>query len=166
MSIPRFPAYEPPMVTDPDTKEQRFSFRLLRWFESLRTGVNSTPQTVTGGSVALAGKNDAIGTTPIPTGALVAGRYSLAWYLQVVTAAGVSSDAQVTVSWTRHGVTQTYAGAVVNGNTTATNEPDGPPLIHLDAGTPVSYAVAYNSNPANAMVYDLDLELQLVAADS
>lgn len=162
MSLSRFPSYQPPI--EPTTG--LFAQPLLTWFRDLLGAVNATPQTVTGGSISLTGQTAAIGTTPIPTGTLVEGRYSLAWYLQVVTPAGVTSDAQVTVSWTRHGVTQTYVGALKNGNATTTNEPNGPPLIHIDAGTPVSYAVAYNSNPAAAMVYDLDLELALVSADS
>lgn len=116
--------------------------------------------------VQLTGQTAAIGTTAIPTETLAEGLYRVSWYGQVTTVAGVSSDFQVTITWTRNGVTQTFTGALNNGNVTTTKESSGQLLIHIDAGTPVSYSVAYNSNPAAAMQYELNVSLELVSEDA
>lgn len=141
------------------------SEKWLTWFRNVRQSLDSAPTQVTGGKVQLTGQTATIGTTPVPTASLAAGLYAVRWYGQVTSPAGVASSFQVTVSWTTNGVTQTFVGALKNGNTTATNEPSGPALIHIDPATPVSYAIAYVSNPAAAMVFDFDLWLELVSLD-
>lgn len=138
----------------------------LTFFRGQQEVLAAAPQQVTGGKVQEPSKTAAIGTTPIPTGQLVKGLYRIGWYGQVLTPAGVSSSFQVTVSWTRNTVVQSITGTLKNGNTTTTYESVGLPQIHVDAGTPVSYAVAYASNPANAMAYEFNLVLELVSADA
>lgn len=140
------------------------SLRWSTWFRDLRADVDATPIQIVA-PVQLTGQTASISTTAFETETLAAGLYSVSWYGQVVTPAGVSSSFQITIAWTRHGVTQTFTGALKNGNTTATNEPNGPLLFHIDAATPITYAVSYASNPAAAMVYDLDLVLQQVSQD-
>jgi hypothetical protein len=137
----------------------------LTYYRDQAAAVASATQIVPDGVVRAEGQTAAIATTAIPTGTLVAGLYRVNWFGVVITAAGVTSSFQVTVTWTNNGVTQTVTGALQNGNLTTTYESAGPALIHLDSGTPVSYAVAYASNPAAAMVYDFYLTLQLVQAD-
>ena len=157
-----FPSKEAPI----DEKTGVFSWRLLRWFTDLRASIDRSSSLVPGGTVQLTGQTAAIGTTAIPTAALAAGLYKVDWYGQVITAAGVTSSFQVTISWTRNGVGQSFTGTLENGNTTATNEADQSLFIHIDASTPVSYAVAYASNPAAAMVYELNITLSLVSQDA
>jgi hypothetical protein len=159
--VARIPSQEPAL-----DKFGLFREKWLTFFRGQQEVLAAAPQTVTGGKVQETGQTAAIGTTPVPTGTLVAGLYRVSWYGQVTTAAGVSSDFQVTVTWTRNGVGQSFTGALTNGNTTATYASEGLPQIHVDAGTPVSYAVAYNSNPAAAMAYELNLVLELVSADA
>jgi len=160
-----FPSRQAPI----DAETQLFTLPLLTWFRNVRQSIDAAPSQVAGGKVQFFGASAltaAVGTTAIPTGLLAAGLYRVSWYAQVITPAGVSSDFQITISWTRNGVTQTFVGALKNANTTGTNEPSGPVLIHLDASTPVSYAVAYNSNPAAAMAYELSILLESVSEDS
>lgn len=158
---PAAPSRELPI--DPKTKLFRVPW--LTWFRDVRTSVDLASTQVVGGKVQLTNQAASVATTPIPTTTLAAGLYRVTYYGQVVTIAGVASSFQVTITWTRHGITQTFTGALKNGNTTATNEPSGPLLIHIDAGTPVSYAIARTSNPAGAMIYDFDLQLEVVSLD-
>lgn len=137
----------------------------LTWFRDLKAQAQAATQAVPSGIVRLTGQHASIVTTPIPTASLTAGLYRVSWYLQVTTPAGVSSDTTLTLTWTRNGVTQTFTGATVNGNTTATHDSEGQLLIRIDGNSPVSYAVAYNSNPAGAMVFELALALEIVSAD-
>ena len=159
---PRFPSDEPPI----DKATGLFNWRYLRWFTAIRSGLDAATTIVPQGVVQLTGQTAAIGTTAIPTPALAAGLYRVEWYGQVLTAAGVSSSFQVTIAWTRNGVAQSFTGTLENGNTTATHEADQSLLIHVDASTPVTYAVAYASNPAAAMVFELNVVLMSVSQDA
>lgn len=157
----RIPSQEP--VTD--RQSGVMSWRWLTYLRDLQGSVNAATQVLPDGVVVKETQTAAIGTTAVPTASLVAGLYRVTWFGVVITPAGVSSDFQVTVTWTNNSVTQTKTGTLQNGNATTTYDSDGLDLIHLDAGSPVSYAVAYNSNPANAMVFNFYLALQLVKAD-
>lgn len=103
----------------------------------------------------------AISTTAFPTdGELSAGIYRVSWAVKVMTPAGVSSDVQVTISWTWGGVTQQWVGTLRNGNLTTTYDLSSVPLLFCDASSPITFAVAYNSNPAAAMVYAAYFKLE------
>lgn len=103
--------------------------------------------------------NAALATTILAT-VQGAGLYLFAAALQVVTAAGVSSNVQLTLTWTSNGVTQTENfTAIVNG-TTASHGGYSFPII-VDANTPVTIATTYASNPASAMTYNLRASLSL-----
>jgi hypothetical protein len=139
----------------------RPSKTFIEWATSLLAGLGTAPSLVH--HVAVTGKTAAIGTTSIPTGTLSAGVYRLSWQLRITSAAGVSSAIQITLGWTSHSVAHTYVGTTVNGNTTATHESAPPLLIAVDAGSPVTYAISYASNPASAAVYAADVILEAVA---
>lgn len=138
------------------------SFQFLIFMRGLIGDVQAAP---TGFPPVTEQVTAAIPTTAIPTdGDLSAGLYRVSWIGEVLTAAGVSSDFQVTISWTSNGVSKQKVGALTNGNTTATYEANSVPLLYADAATPITFAVAYNSNPANAMVLRLSLTLERLAA--
>lgn len=134
----------------------------LIFMRGVREDLDAAPTGFT--PVALTGQTASIGTTSIPTdGDLSAGLYRLSWYVQVITPAGVTSDFQVTIAWTFNGITQSKIGTLTAGNTTATKESNSVPLMSVDAATPITYALVYNSNPAAAMVFDLYITLERMA---
>lgn len=131
----------------------------LIFMRGLGQDVASSPQGFE--TVAIEGRTSAIPTSAFPTdGDLSAGIYRVSWAAKVVTVAGVSSSFQVTISWVWKGVTQQWVGALMNGNLTTTYEADSVPLLYVDAATPVTYAVAYASNPAAAMAFDAFFKLE------
>lgn len=136
----------------------------LTWLRDVRDDLDAAPRGFT--PVSKQAQTAAIGTTSIPTdGNLSKGLYRVRWFGKVVTVAGVSSSFQVTVSWTSKTQTLSFVGGLMNGNLLTTYESNGPSgLIYVDAATPVTYAVAYASNPATVMAYDLFLTLERLAA--
>lgn len=135
--------------------------RWRAWLRDLRQEVGLTARAIPTSPVV--GSSTSVPTTPIDGGTLGAGLYAISWYLAVVTAAGVSSSAQVTISWIDHGVAKSYIGAVMNGNTSTTVQVSERLLIYSDGASPISYALAYTSVPAGAMVYTFRPVLQAVA---
>lgn len=137
------------------------SFPFLIYMRGLRDAVAAAP---TGFEPVSVQASAAVATTAIPTdGDLSEGLYRVTWIGEVLTAAGVSSDFTVTISWTSNGVTHQRVGTVTNGNTTATYD-SATVFLRADAATPITFSVAYNSNPANAMVFRLSLTLERLAA--
>lgn len=145
------------MVTEERYPEGEF----VRWVEqSLLPRVDSAAASVD--TVQAAGLTDAVTITPIGSDQ-VAGKYRFSIYLQVVTPAGVTSSLQVTLTWIYNGIVQTETFPLLNGNANTTHQGAIYTFDLNDAG-PVSYAIAYASNPSNAMVYDYSLTLELVKA--
>ena len=134
------------------------------YFRDQDASIASAPQQVPGGSATLPAQGGAVGTTPIPTGALSPGLYRVSWYARITTPAGSSSSIQVTIGWTDGAVNCQYTAPALTGNVTTAVQSQMI-LIHIDAASPVSYAVAYSSAPAG-MRYALYLVLELVKADS
>lgn len=160
MAITRPPLNPGEPISNPDRTP---SFKFLVFMRGLLGQVDAAPATFE--PVVEQARTSAIGTTAIPTdGDLSAGLYRVSWAAKVVTAAGVSSDFQVTISWTWQGVTQQWVGTLRNGNLTTTYDLSSVPLLYVDAATPITYAVAYNSNPAAAMAFDFFLTLERMAA--
>jgi hypothetical protein len=145
------------LVTEARYPESEF----IRWMEqSLLPRVESAAANVD--SIEDSGLTAGVTITPIGADQ-IAGKYRFSIYLQVVTPAGVSSSLQVTLTWTYNGVVQTEVFGLLNGNLTTTHQG----VVYsfdLDDAGPVSYTIAYASNPANAMVYDYSLSLELVKA--
>jgi hypothetical protein len=123
--------------------------------------------------VDLTAQTAAIGTTTLyAVPATGAGQYRLAWDSKVTTAAGTSSTlGALTIVYTDpDGVAQTIsaiattgAGTVVTtntGNNTTTLLAGLPLILNCKAGTNITYAMAYASNAANAMAYNLHLKLE------
>ena len=119
------------------------------WLKFFQT-VNMAP--VVRGVFDIKDRAASFAATPFATASLKAGLYMIGWYVRVQVVAGVSSDVQVTVGWTDGGVPQTKVGTLVNGNLTTSHD-ETSFLARVDAGTQVTVAAAYNSNPAAAMQY-------------
>ena len=137
-----------------------------------QVGSNTTigiPGIVAG--VDLTAQTAAVGTTTLYS-VTNAGQYRLQWNSKVTTAAGTSSTlGALTIVYTDpDGVAQTItagaqtsAGAIATTTTTNTTAAvllGVPILINAKAGTNITYAFAYASNPANAMNYNLHLKLE------
>lgn len=138
------------MLTDPWTD---YLTRLVTTVQAAATRVNSTAQTAQTGSIA---------ATDISSGNLKAGVYRVSYYARITEPASISSSLQVTISWTDGGVAQSLTGAALTGNTSTTLETFSY-LIHIDAGSPVRYAVAYGS-AGTPMQYRLDVVLEVIDA--
>lgn len=102
----------------------------------------------------------------------VAGQFRLSWNAKVTTAAGTSSTlGALTIVYTDpDGIVVTLtsaamiaAGTVATtsaGNTTGTVLVGIPQTLNCKAATNITYAMAYASNAANAMNYNLHLKLE------
>lgn len=143
-------------------KDGKPSKTFIDLWTSLQEDASAAPKRLAS-PTALTGQGAAVSTTTLGTPDSD-GLYQVAWHLRITTAAGVSSSAQVTFGWTERGITQSYAGTTVNGNTTTTHESAPPILIRADAATPITYNVSYASNPAGIMKFSLDVVLTAVAA--
>jgi len=126
-----------------------------RWgiyFRDQRQYLAQLPVSVTPSIARVADQNATIGTTTLFT-PTQSGFYAFEYYLAIRTAAGVSSSAQVTLGWTDSGA-KTTVFAAITGNTTGTTG-WGRYAFYAEAGAPITYAVAYLSNPAAAMRFDV-----------
>ncbi len=142
-------------------KSRKADDALLRYEEqSQKPRVDASPALVDDDQQD--GQSASIPTTAIG-GTQIAGSYEVSGYVQVVTPAGVASSFQVTLGWTYRGVPQSEVLTLENGNLTTTRQ-GFTQAIRIDGGSIVTYAIAYTSNPASAMVYDAYVALTLKAA--
>jgi len=130
-----------------------------QWFLALQNNVNVAPARV-GETFNLSAQNGAIVATDIGGGILPAGVYVLSYWLRVTVPAGISSSLQVTFTWTTGGFSQAFVGVVVNGNTQQSYASESVPAFRIDAGSPITVAVAYASNPAAQAQFEIDVILQ------
>lgn len=140
--------------------------------------INGSEQIAPGTGVPLAqpsvdstGLTAAVTTTTLFTPTL-AGEYLLEWNAKVTTVAGTSSTlGPLTIVYTDpDNVAQTItcaaqiaAGTIATsstGNTTTTVLLGVPILLNCKAATAVTYAMAYASNAANIMAYNLHIRVQ------
>ena len=129
----------------------------LAWWRYL-SDLRTVPLRLT--DVALATQGASIAATALHTvGAVQRGIYRLAYYQRVTRAATTSSELTTTFGWTDGGVAQTISGAVMNGNTTATQQ-TGTLLVRADKATTLTYATAYVSVGGTPMQYSLDITLE------
>lgn len=131
------------------------------WFRDQAQTVNSQP-VLTNPVVILEGKTASVSTTPFNTGTLAKGFYRFNYYMTCATPAGVSSGLIVTASWTDHGSAQSRSSANMTGNLVTTTQSEVWPL-HIDANSPVSYALTYAATPAAAAIFNAYLVLETVA---
>ncbi len=142
------------------TSDGKATAQVNRWFEeTLNARLQASP-VVPEQAVILTGNTDSIAGT-ISTGSIGNGFYRVSVFLVVIIPAGVASSWTLTITWTYKGIAQSKVFAIVNTNTIATYEFET--LVFLaDGGTPVAFAVAYTSNPANAMSYDAAFSSELI----
>lgn len=133
-----------------------FSRAWLNFFDRLWARAAASARTLKRVTVAVTA---VVGTTPFALGVLSAGLYRVSWNARVKTPAGVASSFQVTIGYTDGGVAQTFVGTVLNGNTTTTKESQDE-VLRIDLGTSITYALAYTSNPAAAMIGALDFVIE------
>lgn len=140
-------------------------------YNAIATTGNGVPSEYA--TVDLTGQTAAIATTTLyavpSTGA---GQYRVSWNAKVTTAAGSSSTlGALTITYTDpDGVAQTItagaqtsAGAIATtstGNSTTTVLLGLPMLLNCKASTNIQYAMAYASNAANAMAYNLHIKVE------
>ena len=144
---------------------------LITKYNNIATVSNGVPSELA--TVDLTAQTAAVGTTTLysvpSTGA---GQYRLSWDAKVTTAAGTSSTlGALTIVYTDpDGVVQTItapatvpAGTIATtnaGNTTTSSLLGMPLILNCKASTNITYAMAYASNAANAMNYNLHIKLE------
>ena len=149
MSLVASPNLATPIVEQNGTLTRYF----YQWLVELIRRVGTSATRVQ--SLALTGQSAAIALTTLVASANE-GPIRVSWHLRVTTAATSSSSVAVTITTTEGGVTCTQASAAYTGN--ATNAPQsGSVVVRPDAGTLVSYSVAYASSGATAMQFAIDL---------
>lgn len=130
----------------------------MRWFREVFNNINRAPKlfsrTNTGWS--LVDQEASIDYTALPIQNLTQGLYRVSYYLRITQAATTSSSAEVTLRWTDGGVTPTFTGAAVNGNTT-TSYQSGSVVLHADDISSIEYRVTYASVGATPMRYRLEI---------
>ena len=145
---------------DPIVQPTRFLTEVWeRWFDQLQIILEAAAVRVGGVSVSAQGAS--IAATDFSDGALDAGLYRISYYARITQAATVSSSLIIGFDWTDGGVSQSFTGAAITGNTTATSQ-SGSVLIHVDALSPVRYSTTYASVGATSMQYDLYITLEEV----
>jgi len=113
-------------------------------------------------SVTLETQGAAITATDFSGGGLTVGLYRVSYYARITRAATTSSSLTVTVAFTGGGVSPSFSGAAMTGNTTTTVG-SSTWLIRIDnATTAINYSTAYVSVGATSMQYCLDLVLEKV----
>jgi hypothetical protein len=139
-------------VTDRITSATR------QWLLSVTGRLQGSPQVLK--NVALTGQQAAIGATPIPLGIIAAGSYRITYYARIVVPGSISSSVTVTINWTDGGVVQSQSFAAMTGNLATTVQTDSI-VVQADAGTNITYSVAYASNAAG-MTYRLTVMAELL----
>jgi hypothetical protein len=85
--------------------------------------------------------------------------YRLSWYMRIVVVDGVSSSAQLTVTWREGSHTSTKTFTALTGDTTSTYDGAVWPF-YADSGTQVTFAIAYASNTPAKMRYRRALAIE------
>ena len=127
-----------------------------RWFARLETWLASAPMVV--GAVSLSGQGATVATTAVPM-IVKGGLYRVSIYLRCTRAATTSSSFTLTIGWTDGAVACSWTGTALTGNTTSTLEGDCR-AIRCDAGTTVTYAVAYASVGATSAQFAVDVRVE------
>jgi hypothetical protein len=110
-------------------------------------------------SVSLSTQGASIGATDFSGGTLDAGTYRISYYARITRAATVNSSLTIDFDWVDGGVTQTFTGAAMVGNTTTTHQELSFPIV-IDQLTAVRYTTTYASAGATSMQYKLYIALE------
>lgn len=146
------PLDSPPYKAEVVDQSRKLSGDWTRWIQPFWSRVAAAIQSV-GRTVSVTDQSAAIATTTLYT-VTQAGTYRVSWYLRVTVADGVSSSAQLTLTWREGSHTSTKTFTALTGDTTSTYDAAVWPF-YADSGTTVSYAVAYASNTPLTMRYRL-----------
>lgn len=111
-------------------------------------------------TVTIASRTSAILTTPIASEPLSGGLYRVSLFTRIVTPASVNSSATPSITFTDSANVCTFTGTANTGNT-VTSVSTNTFLVRVQAGTPISYAVAYASNAAG-MAFDLEIVVEQI----
>jgi hypothetical protein len=109
-----------------------------------------------------AAQTAAIATTPLPLPGISAGYYRVSVYQLITAPAVTSSSLQVTIGWTDQSLAVSRQLAAITSNTLAASDGIAFP-IHVDNASPITYAVAYASNGANQMTYNIGILIEQMA---
>lgn len=148
----------PPPFRDPLTTGGGYlADRWAEWFARLVTTLASIPNVVNG--TTLEAQAASIPATDFSGAFIPAGVYRASYRIRVSRAAGTSSTLTVTLAWTGGGVAQSFIGAALTGNTTASYQ-QGTVTLRSDVGALVTFAVTYGSVGAPTMQYEIDVFLE------
>lgn len=114
-------------------------------------------------TVALSDEAASIGATSFPTGTLSAGLYRINYYAAIVQAATTSSSLTVTIGFTDQGISKSYSGAAITGNTVSTFQ-SGTVMLSSDGAAPITYSTTYASVGAQAMEYNLSFVVEAMSS--
>ena len=144
---------------DPVVKPDRFLTEPWeRWFDQLQIILEASAARVA--SVGLTAQAGSL-TEDLDTGGLDAGLYRVSYYARITQAATLNSSLTIAFHWTDGGITQTFTGAAITGNTTTSYQSETQ-LIHVDALSPLTYAALYASAGAIPMQFSLYFTLEEV----
>jgi hypothetical protein len=90
--------------------------------------------------------------------------WRLSYYVRITRPATTSSSLAVTIQWIDGGVTLSYAGSALTGNTTGTYQ-CATLVIRSDHATPMSYSTVYGSVGAITMQYAIDVIAEALSLD-
>lgn len=145
-------------VSKPDADEGMCTDTWSHYFVDLQDLASRAAAQVTS-PIQQTGIIATVPTTSIAPGQTAAGLYRITYYMRCTVPAGVSSSLQVTFSWTDHGQAVSASGVAMTGNTVTTFQ-SGTLMVYNDAAIPLSYALAYASNPAGVAEFSFYLTVE------
>jgi hypothetical protein len=114
-------------------------------------------------TVELTGQSASIGATDLTGGTFSAGLYRVTYYARVTQAATTSSSLTVTLDWNEGGVTPSFSGAAMTGNTTTTVQSETQ-LVEIANLSAIRYSTTYASVGFTVMLYKLSVVVEQVSA--
>lgn len=164
---------DPPTASDFAVAEERTEGRRLpklvvsrdwlQWLTDLMLIVDITP--TRRATVNLTQQTASIAATPLPIASLPPGLWRISVYARILVPATVSSSLEVTIGFTDGGVSQSFTGAAIVGNTTATFQAITL-MIRIDSATPITYATTYGSVGGTPMQYRLSVVAEELGAET
>lgn len=125
----------------------------IDWFTWLQEFLQSVAVRIN--SVSLDAQQASIAATDFSGASIDAGTYRISYYMRVTTPGSVSSSLQFIADWVDGGVTVTFTGTAITGNTTATYQSASFPIV-IDQLSAVRYQIVYaDGGGAQQMIYKL-----------
>jgi hypothetical protein len=136
------------------------TFKWLQYFNAQGNRIALSAERLnTQSPSAAAPLSASIGLTPFTPVSLAAGLYRVQYLAHITQAATTSSSLEVSVGWTRGGVSRSFLGPAMTGNTADEFQTDSY-LIRVDNATPMTFETIYASAGATPMTYEIDLLLE------